>query len=92
MVSDRGCSRRQSARFKSKELEATEDSFEIDGEKFPASSPHDNPVDASGETLSSLHDDPADASGQMSSSLHDDPVDAKEEAAKKRFLLVYFYA
>lgn len=89
MVSNRACSRRQPARFKSK-LEATEDSIEIDDDKFHASSLHDNPFDENGETLSTLHDDPAEASGQMLSSLHDGPVDAKEKASKKRFLLVDF--
>lgn len=85
MVSGRRCSRRQSARFKYEELESTEDSVEIDDEKFSVSSLHDNPVDASAETSSSVHNDPVDASGQTLSSLHEDPVDAKKS---KRFPIV----
>ncbi|GMN52876.1 hypothetical protein TIFTF001_022017 [Ficus carica] len=51
------CSRRQSARFKTKESEATEDSFEIDDDKFHVSSHHDDAVDAvgaSGQTFLGL--------------------------------------
>ncbi|PON41088.1 Shugoshin, C-terminal [Parasponia andersonii] len=76
--------RRQSARFKSEELEATENSVEIDNKILSVSSLNNNPVDGIGKTLSSLHDDPADANGQMLSSEHDDPVDSNEEASKKR--------
>ncbi|XP_024025603.1 SHUGOSHIN 2 [Morus notabilis] len=47
----RSCSRRQSARLKSKGLEVTEDSFPMDNAKIPVSSTHDDQIDASGQTI-----------------------------------------
>ena len=71
MVFDRGCSRRQSARLKSKELEATEDFFEIEDDKVPVSSLPQDPADATAQTLSSLPDDPVNATGQTLLGLSD---------------------
>lgn len=47
----RSCSRRQSARLKSKGLEETEDSFPMDNAEIPVSSTHDDQIDASGQTI-----------------------------------------
>ncbi|XP_062091968.1 SHUGOSHIN 1-like isoform X2 [Humulus lupulus] len=72
----RRCSRRLSARFKSKELEETENISEREDDEFQVSSLHDKPVIESSEMLSSQHDDPAEANGQTPSSLHGDLVGA----------------
>ncbi|XP_030489372.2 SHUGOSHIN 2 isoform X1 [Cannabis sativa] len=74
--SKRRCSRRLSARFKSKELEETDYFSEIEDDKFQVSSLLDQPVIESSEMLSSQHDDPAESNGQLSSSLHGDLVGA----------------
>uniref|UniRef100_A0A803NWJ9 Shugoshin C-terminal domain-containing protein n=1 Tax=Cannabis sativa TaxID=3483 RepID=A0A803NWJ9_CANSA len=74
--SKRRCSRRLSARFKSKELEETDYFSEIEDDKFQVSSLLDQPAIESSEMLSSQHDDPAESNGQLSSSLHGDLVGA----------------
>lgn len=68
--------RRQSARFKTEEREATEDLFETNGEKVPVSPLCDNVVHESGPTCSLLEKETPTI----------EAVQAKEKPDNKRFV------
>lgn len=89
---DRSCSRRQSARLKSKGLEETEDSFPMDNAEIPVSSTHDDQIDASGQTILESSTKKEDEENDIPGSEDLGPpavkaFEVREETEKKRFIL-----